>query len=199
MSKKLEFFDIYTNRFKWQVTPIAVNSKAPILKDWNKKYDKLYIRNLIEENPDYNLGLCLGKIVDVEADTPEANKTLTQMLGDYPHPQYRSSRSVHHLFLTPDPKLTKVIVEDIEFRGHKHQSLLPPSTVGNVDYKWINAEFPIPPLPKSLLKFYWKFVRRFVRPAEIWTCKKCKKKCIIETRPTSVRRKSPPHECLVGD
>lgn len=178
---KLDFFDLYTQKFNWKITPISRDSKSPIFANWNKDYNRLKSRNIIEEH-DCNLGLCLGDIVDVEADTPGANKTLDQMLRGYPHPQYRSSRSVHHLFLCHDKKLTKISMQNIEFRGSLHQSVLPPSRIGDTRYQWINADFPVPEMPKSLLKFYWKHVRRVVRPLGFWTCKMCHKRCIIESR-----------------
>lgn len=168
----IEFFNIYTNKLKWKVTPIAVNSKNPVLEEWNKKYNKEKIRQYISEN-DCNLGLCLGDIVDVEADTKKANQLLEQLIGSYRHPRYKSCRSVHHLFQSPDPKLRKIIIQGIEFRGHSHQSLLPPSSINGREYKWLSAELPIPPvMPDRLLKFYWQYVKRIVRPSR--KCNQCK-------------------------
>lgn len=172
---KLEYFDYYTKKLKWQITPVAASGKNPILESWNKRYKLEEVREIFEKSPDYNMGLCLGELVDVEADTLQANRVLSQLIGDCPHPQWKSNRSTHHLFRTPDPTLTKLIFCGIEFRGRLHQSLLPPSVVGDVKYRWVSSEVYAPDMPKSLLKFYWKHVRRYVRPIsgmKVW-CEEC--------------------------
>jgi hypothetical protein len=164
MPSRLEYFDNYTNILGWEIIPILPNKKIPINKEWNGNvYDCQAIRNFLEQNPNFNMGIRLGEIVDVEADSPAANKALHQMTAGVRHPMYQSSRSVHHLFLSPDPKLTKVETKggiQIEFRGNLHQSLLPPSVVNDVRYKWLTFEFPIPEMPAGLKSFYWRYVQR---------------------------------------
>jgi hypothetical protein len=159
---KLEFFDLYTLKLNWKITPICPDSKSPFLEKWNQTYHKEKIREYFEDNPEFNLGLILGDLVDVEADTPSANKFLDQLLIGSDHPKWSSSRSVHHLFINPDKKLTKLSIQGIEFRGRLHQSLLPPSKIKDVDYNWINI-VKVPEMPKSLSNFYWKFVERIIR------------------------------------
>lgn len=136
------------------------NSKKPIFPNWNKNYNcekwKKVFDSRKEEN--FNLGILLGDIVDVEADTEEGNELLNALIGNYKHPVFQSSRSIHHIFLNPDVNLTVHKFYGIEFRGHQVQSVFPPSVHTNGEkYKFLkNSSFPIPPMPKELLDFYWK-------------------------------------------
>jgi hypothetical protein len=102
------------------------------------------------------MGIILGDIVDVEGDTQEGNDLLIRMIDGLPHPMFRSSKSIHHLFLSPDPNLTRRVIGGIEFRGHFHQSVVPPSIheYGN-RYQWLyGSKFPPPVMPNELLQLY---------------------------------------------
>lgn len=147
-----ELLDLYINYYKWDLVPIKMGTKFPFMKDWN---NKSYTNNLVFSN-NYNIGLLLGKIIDVEADSEEANNYLDRLTIGVKHPIYKSKKSKHHLFLCHDPKLTRFVDRNIEFRGKKHQSILPPSIVYGIEYSWIEFGMKIPEIPKSLLKFYWK-------------------------------------------
>lgn len=161
----LKFFDVYVG-MGWQPIPVHPMSKIPVGKNWNKDWDYDRCRDAFARNPNYNMGVLLGNIVDVEGDTPEANDLLLRMIDGVPHPYFRSSRSIHHLFQNPDPNLTATRFGGIEFRGYRHQSLLPPSVHENgTSYVWQSGrdEFPPPPMPEELLDFYLKN-RREQRP-----------------------------------
>jgi hypothetical protein len=69
---------------------------------------------------------------------------------------YRSAKSVHHLFINPDSNLTKISVNGLEFRGHNHQSVLPPSVHESGEiYVWLEGtKFPPPQMPHRLLDYY---------------------------------------------
>ena len=151
----IEYFDLYTQA-GLRVIPLFPNSKVPMWDGWNSTWDVGRCRETCLRYPFANLGLLLGQIVDVEGDSDEANDTITRMIGDYPHPMYRSSKSVHHLFINPDPSLTARRFNNIEFRGHKHQSAIPPSRhEDGRSYYWLaKTKFPIPPMPDSLLDYY---------------------------------------------
>lgn len=118
---------------------------------------------------DCNLGILLGDIVDVEGDTEEANDALLHMIGSVPHPMYRSNRSIHHLFQSPDPFLTATRFYDIEFRGHRHQSVLPPSKhASGEEYRWLRGTvFPVPPMPQELQSFYFRNKKQKCRHTSI--------------------------------
>jgi hypothetical protein len=135
------------------------NTKLPCAKGWNKFYNvEFWRRKLCDISIGSlpNLGILLGDIVDVEADCDNSNNFLCDLIGDYPHPCYQSSRSIHHLFLNPDVNLTQVTYQGIEFRGNKVCSVMPPSIHPNGgEYKFLKeSRFPIPPMPNSLLNFY---------------------------------------------
>jgi hypothetical protein len=154
---RLEYFDLYTS-IGLQVIPLYPNTKIPVGKNWNENWDKDWSRDQIERRH-ANMGLLLGEIVDVEGDTPAANEFLELLIGDIPHPVYRSKKSFHHLFHTPDPNLTGAKFEGIEFRGHRHQSVLPPS-IGpdGTKYKWLRkATWPAPEMPPDLQDLYFKY------------------------------------------
>jgi hypothetical protein len=152
--KIIDHFENYV-KVGFQPIPIWPNSKVPIGKAWNSNWSENRIKILFQFYPNANIGLLLGTIVDVEGDTDEANELLEQLIGNYPHPSYKGSKSIHHLFQNPDKNLTRIHKNGIEFRGYKHQSILPPSKHpdGTV-YKWLTDYFFIPPLPPALTSFY---------------------------------------------
>lgn len=154
--KLIQYFDGYV---KIGFKPIAIhlNSKCPISSNWNKDWSVERWRScfLTEE---YNMGILLGEIVDVEGDSEQANDLLERMIDGFPRPMFRSAKSIHNLFLSPDPELTRFVFDGIEFRGNLHQSVVPPSThVDGTKYQWIKgSQFPIPPMPEELKTFYFK-------------------------------------------
>jgi hypothetical protein len=162
MSDLLTFFDYYTQKLKWRVIPVLPLSKKPRFSKWNCNYDVVFTRNFLTTHDNYNLGLLLGDVVDLESDTKSGNALLSKCAEGYDHPYYRSGKSIHHLFLTPDTELTRKTIKDIEFRGCKHQSLLPPSVV-EYKYEWLNL-CEIPPLPSSLLNLYQQTKRKPLNP-----------------------------------
>ncbi len=151
----LEYFDAYA-RSGLRAIPLYPRSKVPVNKRWTTEWDRDRCRAAVEPFPDANLGLILGGIVDVEGDTPEANRMLELMTDGHAHPQYRSSKSVHHLFVNPDPDLTILKFAGMEFRARGHQSVLPPSThEDGSKYVWLTGTvFPVPEMPPPLLSYY---------------------------------------------
>lgn len=151
-------FDHFDSYVRLGLRPIAIfkDSKCPIGTNWNKDWSIERWRPYFEFN-DYNMGILLGDIIDVEADTEEANDLLLRMIDDAPHPMFRSSKSIHHLFTSPDKNLTRAVYGGIEFRGHLHQSVLPPSIHSDgCKYRWlIKSKFPISPMPEELLRYYF--------------------------------------------
>lgn len=162
MANKFEIIDHFTlyRMLGWEIIPLRPRSKIPLNKRWNREYDPESIEEQLLNKRNLNIGIRLGKIVDVEADNIFSNNFLTKLVHGCPHPQYKSKKSVHHLFLSPDKRLTRTTIKGIEFRGYKHQSALPPSLVGPTRYSWVNqAGFAIPPMPTPLLRFYRKHRR----------------------------------------
>lgn len=169
-----------------KVIPLRENSKVPIGKGWQRDWNLEKSRERLRRFPEANLGLLLGDIIDVEGDSQHANKMLCDLIGDYPHPSYKSTRSVHHLFLTPDPKLRIVKNNQIEFRGHGHQSVLPPSQHFGVEYQWLSEIFPIPEMPPKLKTFFDKVVdgdKEATKQGQmkVW-CGACRKECFLNKK-----------------
>jgi len=150
----LEYFDNYA-ALGLQVIPLFPGSKIPVWPRWNESWDQGRCRGYIQSHPDCNIGLLLGRFVDVEGDTEEADDMIKNLIGTYPHPFWRSSKSTHHLFLNPDPRLTNARFLGLEFRAHRHQSVLPPSTHEmGLKYQWGFLDLPVPTMPPALLDYY---------------------------------------------
>lgn len=156
MANMLKYFDGYV---KFGFKPIAIykNAKCPIGRDWNKNWSISQWRPFFEDpSEEFNMGILLGDIIDVEGDTLEANLLLNKLIGDTPHPKFSSSKSTHHLFATPDPNLTRFAFNGLEFRGKNHQSVVPPSKHNDgASYRWLqDSKFTILPMPSALLEYF---------------------------------------------
>lgn len=147
----LEYYDLYS-KIGWKIIPLFPKSKQPMKKNWYKDFEDN--RKIIEANPNCNLGLALGKIIDIESDDGKGNLILDKILKDIPHPIFKSSRSIHHLFLNRNIKYFKF--KGIEFRGYRHLSVIPPSIHNDgTPYKWLKqAVFNLSHLPKALYELY---------------------------------------------
>ncbi len=152
----IDYFNLYTGSYDWKIIPVFSRSKIPVAKKWHSNYNQEWSRFYIKKNSNINLGLLLGEIVDVEGDTPEANAILDKALEGHKHPTYQSSKSIHHLFKSPDQNLTCLKFRGIEFRGDKHFSVLPPSThAGGKRYRWkVGPECGMPEMPPALRELY---------------------------------------------
>lgn len=153
------YFDNYLS-IGFQPIVLAPRSKKPLLKRWNSGYDPARWRRYLEESPDkpYNIGVLLGRFVDVESDTEEGNAMLSSLIGELSHPCFRSDRSTHHIFLNPDVNLTVAKFHGIEFRGNMVHSVFPPSThQSGSPYRFLrDSVLQVPPMPKPLLDLYWE-------------------------------------------
>lgn len=184
MPTTIDHFDALTEQ-GLKIIPLWENSKVPMFKRWNINWDRKKARSKLEIFPDANIGLLLGDVIDVEGDNEEANHVLDGLIGNYPHPSYKSIRSTHHLFITPDPRLRIFKMGKIEFRGHGHQSVLPPSSHYGFHYQWIcDLNSPPPEMPDSLRIFYEKHrLGRTIKPGhmKVW-CHQCRKKKYIHRK-----------------
>lgn len=186
MQKMVAHFDALVDQ-GLKVIPLRQFSKIPICKGWTK-WDKDQCRAILYRQPECNIGVLLGEIIDVEGDSEQANQLILDMIGGCPHPTYTSSKSIHHLFQTPDPKLTILKFQDIEFRGIRHQSVLPPSQMSDgTIYKWLKSfRFPVPEMPERLLKFYRNLKSKkkiVIKPGHMKLyCSICEQKCFIHQR-----------------
>lgn len=141
-------------KLNWYLIPVYYGTKIPINDKWNIKKEKSNNLSLME-NLGCNIGLLLGEIIDVEADTKEKDEMLNSILSKYPHPIYKSSKYNHHLFQNPYKNLTRFSKNGIEFRANRHYSLLPPSKHPNGEiYEWLTDFTVIPPFPLELKKIF---------------------------------------------
>jgi hypothetical protein len=150
----LDYFDLYV---EMGLRPIAVykNSKCPIGDNWNNNWSIERWRPFFYSE-DVNFGVLLGDIIDVEGDCDKSSNLLNDLIGNVPCLKFKSSKSTHHIFLNPDRKLTRTVIQGIEFRGHKHQTVFPPSVHQfGIQYQFINKVFPITEMPKTLKNFYF--------------------------------------------
>lgn len=156
----MELIDYFYNYTKigYKVIPVYPMKKIPVGTNWNH-WNFQKCKNYFINNPNANMGFLLGDVVDVEGDTEEANQLINDLIGDVPHPAYKSSKSIHHLFLNFDKKLTATKFLGMEFRANKHHSVVPPSKHSDGStYYWLkNCKINIiPDMPQALMEFYWK-------------------------------------------
>ena len=153
----LDLFDSYV-KCGLKPLPLHTGTKIPVLKDWQQDWSVQKYRHFFAENSRLNIGILLGDIIDVEGDDDTANEVIFDFVRNTPHPMFKSSKSVHHLFVSPDPSITICKIGKIEFRGHRHQSVIPPSThKSGIEYKWLKGSaFPAPPMPQRMVNFLYE-------------------------------------------
>ena len=127
--------------------------------------------------------MLLGDIIDVEGDSKEANDLLIKLIGDIPHPTFKSSKSIHHLFKNPLPNINRFVYGKIEYRAYGHHSVVPPSThESGSSYEWLNHNrLVFPELPKQLIDFYEqnKKEKYKTKPKDKCKLNHCKTECKI--------------------
>lgn len=185
-----EAFEIYRN-IKWSVIAVVPGTKIPRFPSWNNTYYPYMHQAYIGQNPKANIGLLLGRIIDIEADNEESENKLNSMFKNVPHLQYRSGRGTHHLFLNKKTNFKKLIVDGVEYRGYSHHSLLPPSIgPSGFQYEWSeNSTELITPLPKFIENKILKYHCEKGYHKNI-TCKKCQKQFKIAAKRLNLEMKA---------
>jgi hypothetical protein len=153
----------------WHVLQVHPRTKKPVAEEWQRvaTTDPAVIASWWPPGARWNLGVQLGPrsgIIDVECDSPAAERALADLLGDdYPVvPTFRGKRGNHRLFLhaadLPRPDKSVFKFRGVEFRtgngGKGAQSLFPPSVHpdGPV-YTWLvhpDEADPVPFPPAAL-------------------------------------------------
>jgi hypothetical protein len=194
MKNIADLFDSYV-KCGFKPLPLHKGTKIPVVSDWQTDWSVQKYRHFFVDNDQLNMGILLGDIIDVEGDDELANEVISEFVRHTPHPMFKSSKSIHHLFLSPDPTITICKVGKIEFRGHRHQSVIPPSVhMNGVEYKWLKgSEFPAPPMPQKMVEFLYKH-RKVIKRAKRFKpqgkksghastlCTKCNAKCFIHKK-----------------
>ena len=127
---------------------VPCNGKGCIWTEWQK--ERRTREELAEALADRTLNIALvlnqSPWIDVECDSPEAEKALTAMFGGEisPTPSWESQRGKHRLFCRPPglPNKAKLEIDGVEFRignGKGALSMLPPSRHPETRkrYRWL--------------------------------------------------------------
>jgi len=171
---------------------LADKSKKPILKKWNTGYNPDYYKYLLKNSNNFNIGLLLGDIIDIEGDNDAANNFLNDLFKNIEHPVFKSLKSTHHLFRNyPGSKITRWHAKSIEIRAYKHQSVVPPSTheMQNFSYEW-QTDLPyasqVPIFTKDLQNRIFNFCglqKQICKPDSVKAaCFKCKNKKFVHRK-----------------
>ena len=114
-------------------------AKAPIYPGWpDLRPTPEVVQEVLGFDYSAGIGLNLGGsgLVDVEGDSPEAEAKLDDLCKGLTFPSWASRRSKHRLFLR-QPEIDYLKAGPIEFRTGRHQSVLPPSVIATVEYRWL--------------------------------------------------------------
>ena len=135
------------------------NPKKPLFQGWPDLRPTVELaKATLEFHGDAGIGINLGasKLVDVEADSFQGERILDDLCAGESFPCWRSKRGKHRLFLAEDLTFLKNDELGIEFRTGRHQSILPPSVIGDVTYEWIVSPFDVAvsPMPARLREYY---------------------------------------------
>jgi hypothetical protein len=131
----------------YAVVPCDGKKAAP--KEWqNRKLDRDELARWLK-GTHRNIAICLNQspLMDVEADTEEAESNLQRLFGNNipPTPTWASKRGLHRLFVRPDgiAEKAKIEIDGIEFRignGRGACSVVPPSIhPDGFRYKWLDG------------------------------------------------------------
>lgn len=176
--------------FGYQPMLLHYGTKVPIFFKWQKNYNHNNYLPLLDNGKKYNIGLLLGKTVDIEGDSEEANEILNNNFMMINHPIYKSKKSYHHLFKNTFRNISRIQIGRIEIRGYCHQSVVPPSNVNSEKgYAWIEDLVhynDLPEIPIEFAKFYnLPSLKRIVKEkargeklSVIW-CSRCRKKKLL--------------------
>jgi hypothetical protein len=165
----------------WRVLQCHPRAKKPIVESWQNiaTTDPAVISQWWTLRPEANIGVLLGPqsgLIDVEVDSPEAERELGLLLGeDAPVvPCFSGKRGKHRLFARTDdlPEPPKAVFKyrEIEFRtgngGKGCQSVFPPSVhpSGHV-YVWLPGLHPDEVDPQPFPARALDIVRKGLAPA----------------------------------
>lgn len=186
----LDYFDDYVAK---GLMPIAILSgtKQPAESKWNRNWSSRRWRKYFSQEENYEIGLLWSsKYVDVETDNEKSNDFLNRLIGDIDRPIFKSKRSYHNIFLSPNPNLTKVNLfgrkgEKIEIFGNRAYTVAPPSNhIEGAKYSFLNDFWPPPKFPDGLKAFYFQQKNIVIKNKQkiLTICKECEKKQLIHKK-----------------
>lgn len=136
--------------------PIHEADKKPLIKNWVDGWNYSRVMKIISHHPFCNLGIGLGNIIDIEADSIVGNNILSGLFKKVPTLSFTSSRSRHYIFINPGFQFNKKDLGGIEIRAYRHLTVIPPSIhISGERYKWTdNGSASINILPDKLYRFF---------------------------------------------
>lgn len=163
---------LYYASLCWRVFPIRNGSKdGQLLKSWKNEAsnDAATVGAWWDRWPDANIGLATGSgIVVIDADAPAHSKDgngpdgIRNLIdwqntnGAFPGTRIARTPSggLHYYFnITTDAKNRNGILQGVDVRGNGGYVVLPPSTIGETAYTWIDANTPIAYANEAVLSF----------------------------------------------
>lgn len=188
----IQVFEYYS-KLGYEVIPIHYKTKTPVFHKWNKNYNYNLMHSYVNQaTVPLNFGILLGNIIDIEGDCVESNGQIDDLFKKIDHPIFTSTKSKHHLFRCNIKNLTRIVKDNIEYRCHNHQSVIPPSCHENgTQYEWITNVYDfkdIPQLPGNVEGFLNKliknqkknFFKKEIKPGHTQAlCVKCNEKSYI--------------------
>ncbi len=159
-----KFFDKY---MKWgfDLVPIVANEKFPIEKDWTNKEHKDKTEWLEWIKNGLNIGVKTGKksdIMIIDVDQKPTPKEIDSIKGNC---LVQESTNGFHLIYKYDKDFPKTRVDElkVDIEAEGGQVVIYPSTINNVQRKFINIPDEITEMPKEL--------KAFLLPKITVTCK----------------------------
>jgi hypothetical protein len=147
----------YISELGWWLVPVrgfGEKAKQPLFKGWPDYCpDSKSVASILEIHLSAGIGVNLGPsgLVDLEADSDEGEAVLDDLCRGLEFPWYQSRRSKHRLFKA-DTSIASlgITAQKIEFRAGRHQSIIPPTVIGETEYKWQISPFECPPPPLQM-------------------------------------------------
>lgn len=163
----------------WRVHPLVPKQKNPLVTAWQKAAttDEEVIADWWDRWPGANIGIVMGPssgIIDIEADTPEADKFLADLFDGHEiiTPTFQTARGKHRLFKYTDqlPNSDKAHWRlrgdlDLDFKignGKGTYCMFPPSIhPDGPQYKWLlhPDEVDVAELPDQVIARLWAFAQ----------------------------------------
>ncbi|MEE8170196.1 MAG: bifunctional DNA primase/polymerase, partial [Phycisphaerae bacterium] len=159
----------YARDYGWRIHPLWPRDKKPLLKKhWPDlaTTDEATIRRWWGGHPEANIGIVTGAdsdilVIDVDPRSG-GNETLNALLSQLgPLPETFTARTggadggTHYYYRWPRGlSMNKVETGGVEFRGNRHNCVLPPSIhPAGREYEWTHECEGVAELPEGWLKF----------------------------------------------
>jgi hypothetical protein len=136
----------------WKVLPLKPRDKTPYRGNGvhHATTDKGQIHAWFAEEPDINIGIATGELLVLDADSPDAVRTLS---GLPPTRTSRTAKGKHFYYASPKQfkNSVKTVLENVDVRSYGGYVVAPPSMHSNgTRYEWEDENTPIAPLTEEM-------------------------------------------------